>query len=115
MADKPIEAQVRHHSNVAIIDLQGEVDGFAESALNAAYAQATRDKPASILLNFKNVDYINSTGIALIVGLMAQARKSGTKFLAAGLSDHYMEIFRLTRLSDFMSIYPDETAALADA
>jgi anti-anti-sigma factor len=66
-----------------------------------------------ILLNFSDVDYINSTGIALIVGLLAQARKSHRKLVVYGLSDHYVQIFQITRLSDFMDIYQDELSALA--
>ena len=57
-----------------------------------------------ILLNFQEVDYINSTGIALIVGLLAQARKSHRRLVVCGLSEHYQEIFRITRLSDFIEI-----------
>jgi anti-sigma B factor antagonist len=34
--------------------------------------------------------------------------------LSCGLSDHYKEIFKITRLADFLQIYPDEAAALAD-
>jgi hypothetical protein len=30
------------------------------------------------------------------------------------MSDHYVEIFRITRLVDFMSVFPDEAAALAE-
>ena len=59
------------------------------------------------------MDYINSTGIALIVGVLAQARKAGCRLLTTGLSSHYVEIFHITRLADFMSIYPDEASALA--
>jgi anti-anti-sigma regulatory factor len=61
------------------------------------------------------VDYINSTGIALIVGLLARARASRRRLLAYGLSDHYVEIFNITRLSDFVSVLPDEKSALAEA
>jgi len=61
------------------------------------------------------VDYINSTGIALIVGLLAKARASKRCLLAYGLSDHYVEIFNITRLSDFVSILPDEESALSEA
>ena len=68
-----------------------------------------------VLLNFADVDYINSTGIALIVSILAQARKAHMPLITAGLSEHYQEIFRITRLADFMSIYPDEAAALAAA
>ena len=60
------------------------------------------------------MDYINSTGIALIVGLMAQARKSNRRLLTYGLSDHYVEIFRITRLADFIGIFPNEQSALDD-
>ena len=60
------------------------------------------------MLDFAAVDYINSTGIALIVGLLAEARKTGQEVQARGLAEHYREIFRITRLSDFMTILDDE-------
>jgi anti-sigma B factor antagonist len=61
------------------------------------------------------VDYINSTGIALIVGLLAKARASRRSLLACNLSQHYVEIFNITRLSDFVSVFPDEESALSEA
>ena len=64
--------------------------------------------PSVALLDFSSVDYINSTGIALIVGILADARKSGQEVRASGLAGHYREIFRITRLSDFMTILDDE-------
>jgi anti-anti-sigma factor len=106
------EASVRSQPSVAIVDLHGEINAFAEEALNAAYAEAEKRGTQVILLNFTDVDYINSTGIALIVGLLARARKSRLRLLAYGLSDHYVEIFQITRLVDFMSIFPDEKSAL---
>ena len=106
---------VRQEAGVAIIDLHGEINGLAEEALNAAYAKAESQDPDTILLNFSGVDYINSTGIALIVGLLARARKSHRRLLTCGLSDHYVEIFQITRLADFMRIFPDEESALAGA
>ena len=115
MSDSHFEATVRRRTGTAIIDLRGEADAFAEEALSAAYTEATREDPPAVLLNFREVDYINSTGIALIVALLAQARKSRRKVLACGLSDHYQEIFQITRLADFMSIFPDEESAMADA
>ena len=113
MPAKRLEAHVRQQPGVAIVDLEGEIDSFAEDALNAAYAKAESKNANVILLNFSKVDYINSTGIALIVGLLARARKSKRHLLACGLSDHYVEIFQITRLVDFMSVFPDETSALA--
>jgi anti-anti-sigma factor len=115
MATKALEATVRQQGAVAVIDLRGEIDSFGEEALTTAYAEAERRNPPAVLLNFSAVEYINSTGIALIVGLLARARKSGRRLLTTGLSSHYVEIFTITRLADFMHIYPDEATALAQA
>ncbi len=114
MATIPFEAAARHRDGVAVIDLRGEIDRGAEEALNTAYVRAVDDDPAAILLNFNDVEYINSTGIALIVGLLARARKEGRSITAYGLSDHYKEIFQITRLSDFMAIFDDEESAVTE-
>jgi anti-anti-sigma factor len=119
MPARKFEAAVRRvqggnePSGMAIIDLHGEIGLSAADALDAAYAQAGSRNPAAILLNFDDVDYINSTGIALIVGLLGKARRADRRLMVCGLSEHYMEIFRITRLAEFMSVFPDEASALA--
>lgn len=112
MEHKIFGASLRPTDSGVIIDLSGDIDGGAEAALNGAYAQAEAAGSDPVLLNFAKVGYINSTGIALIVGLLAQARKSRRKLVTCGLSEHYQEIFRITRLSDFMGMYDDEASAL---
>lgn len=89
------------------VRLTGEINRDAEPQLEAAYAQA-RDR--AVTLDFSAVDYINSTGIALIVALLARARADGVTVRARGLSDHYREIFEITRLADFMDIIDDKGA-----
>jgi anti-sigma B factor antagonist len=114
MAVRHLEAEVRQERGRAILDLRGEINGFAQEVLDAAYSEAESNDPETILLNFEEVDYINSTGIALIVGLLARARVSKRRLVAFGLSDHYVEIFNITRLSDFMSVFPDEQSAMSE-
>jgi anti-anti-sigma factor len=106
MAATEFAAQVRHEDGVAVLDLSGDVSSGAEQKLLEAYAQTGGE--AVVLLDFSAVDYINSTGIALIVGLLAQARAAGQEMQARGLAEHYREIFRITRLSDFMTILDDD-------
>ena len=112
MLNRPFEAQVRSQSGAVTIDLHGEINAFAEADLNAVYTEAEGYASDRIILNFSDVSYINSTGIALIVGMLARARKAHRQMVVFGLSDHYVEIFQITRLADFMTIYPDETSAL---
>jgi anti-sigma B factor antagonist len=81
--------------------------------LTAASQQAIADGTAqTVVLDFARVGYINSTGIALIVSVLAQARAQGRKVVASGLSEHYREIFDITRLSDFIEVFGDLDAAL---
>ncbi len=114
MNTNTFSAQVREENQQVVIDLQGEINVQADQALNQAYAEASGHDPEVIALNFSGVDYINSTGIALIVGLLAQARKMHRRLIVFGLSDHYVKIFQITRLSDFMDIFEDEASALAN-
>jgi anti-sigma B factor antagonist len=112
-ATHSLNSQVRVFRKKAIIDLIGEINGLAEHELSDAYDQAVSASANPIVLNFSQVEYINSTGIALIVGLLAKARKARIKVAVFGLSAHYQEIFEITRLVDFMDIFPDEASALS--
>lgn len=113
MAQHLFEARLRQISGKVIIDLLGEINAFADADLDEAFTRAEATDCPDILLNFSEVSYINSTGIALIVSLLARARKKNRRLLVCGLSDHYIEIFQITRLTDYMIIYPDEVEALA--
>jgi anti-sigma B factor antagonist len=115
MAAKLFGATVRSHDGVAVIDLSGEVNAGADAQLEAAYSEAASTGATSILLNFEAVDYINSTGIALIVGLLARSKKERRDVLACGLSEHYRKIFEITRVADFMHLYQDEQTAIKQA
>jgi anti-sigma B factor antagonist len=88
----------------ARLAMRGDVDVAADEALAAAYQEAAGTGATSVVLDFDRVDYINSTGIALIVRLLAEARRDHREVIAIGLSEHYREIFRITRLSDYLTI-----------
>jgi anti-anti-sigma factor len=108
MATAELEARVRDEGETAVIELAGDIDRDAEAALDAAYSQV--EQARSVVLDFTRVEYINSTGIAVIVGLLARARRNGQSLAARGLTDHYRQIFEITRLADFMTILDGEGA-----
>jgi len=112
MTTHELEVAVRERNGVAVIDMTGDVNSSAEAALDTAYDEATANATKDVALNFEDVDYINSTGIALIVGLLAKARRDSIDVRAFGLSEHYRGIFEITRLVDFMTITDDEDGAL---
>jgi anti-sigma B factor antagonist len=96
--------EIRRQGERVDVVLAGRIDRDAATALDAAFAAASALGPASIQLDFTDVDYINSTGIALIVSVLARARAQRIGVRAAGLTEHYRHIFEITRLSDFIEI-----------
>jgi len=111
MAETVERAVVRRRDGVTVIDMPAHIDITSEAALDTAYSEVSLK--GAVLLNFTGTQYINSSGIALIVGILARARKQSRPIGAYGLSDHYREIFEVTRLADFMGLYGDEQAAIA--
>ena len=107
------EADVRSNGSAVVIALRGDINAAADAVLKKAWEDAAAQSPKTVVLNFENVEYINSTGIALIVSILAEARKGQIEVRACGLSDHYKHIFEVTRLADFMPMFDDETAAVA--
>lgn len=99
----------------AILDIQGEVNANAESALMAAYAEATANGVRSIILNFAGMEYMNSSGIGLLVTLLVRANRQRQRLLAFGMSEHYRQIFELTRLNEAIALFPSEEEAIAAA
>ena len=116
MPEAKVSMTVRHLNPVAsIIDIQGEVSGFAEQVLMAAYTEAAQPGTHYIILNFTGMEYMNSSGIGLLVTLLIRINRQKQRMLAYGLSEHYKHIFEMTRLDDAIGIHDTEAAALADA
>ena len=104
-------ATLRELPPLTVIDLGGEVTTFAEDAVNGAYKRASEQGARHILLNFKDVEYINSAGISVIIGLLTEARKSDQTLMITGLTPHYTKIFQMMGLAQYAPLYESEEAA----
>ena len=100
---------------VAVLDISGEITAFSEEALMDAYAASASDGTKAVILNFTALEYMNSGGIGLLVTVLVRANRAKQKLLAFGLSEHYRQIFELTRLDEAIGIFDTETDAVAAA
>lgn len=108
-----MNATVRKLSaSASVIDIHGDITAQAEESLMAAYSQASQGNTKTIILNFEGLDYMNSSGIGLLVTMLIRVQRQKQRLLAFGLSEHYQQIFELTRLNEAIAIYDDETAAV---
>ena len=104
---------VRRQGPASIVDIKGDVTAGSEPVLMQAYESAGDSK--SIVLNFSELDYMNSGGIGLLVTLLVRANRQSQHLMAFGLSDYYRQIFKLTRLDEAVGIHDSEQAALSAA
>jgi anti-sigma B factor antagonist len=113
MGEVRTRADVRQISDLtAVIDVKGDVTAASESVLMAAYEKAIMQGARRLVLNFGGLEYMNSGGIGMLVTLLIRANRQHKKLAAFGLSDHYREIFELTRLDEAIAIYDSEQTAL---
>ena len=116
MPEAQIKMNVREAGeNASIIDIQGELTAFAEDVLMDAYNQATDGQVRAIILNFEELEYMNSSGIGLLVTLLIRINREKQRLLTYGLSDHYRSIFQITRLDDAIAIHDSEVEAVRAA
>ncbi|MDQ3237679.1 MAG: STAS domain-containing protein [Actinomycetota bacterium] len=116
MPQAQITMDVRRVSaKVSVVDVKGELTAFAEGVLMDAYGQASEGGVRGIVMNFEGLEYMNSSGIGLLVTLLIRVNREKQKLLIYGLSDHYQSIFQITRLDDAIAIHDSEEDAVKAA
>ena len=116
MPQAQVTMDVRKVSDgVSVIDVKGELTAFAEGVLMDAYGQASDGRVHAIVLNFEGLEYMNSSGIGLLVTLLIRINREKQRLITYGLSEHYRNIFQITRLDDAIGIYDSEEEAIRAA
>jgi anti-sigma B factor antagonist len=116
MTEGSLIADVRElSSRASVIDLKGDVTASAERTLADAYTKASGKFTRTIVLNFSGLEYMNSGGIGMLVTLLVRANRQRQRLVAFGLSEHYRQIFELTRLDEAIGIFDTEAEAFAEA
>ena len=99
----------------SVLRIEGDVTSASETDLMAAYGRAVADGASAVVLDFSRLAYMNSGGIGLLVTLLVRAQRAGGRLVATGLSEHYRQIFELTRLDEAIEIKDDLSQAVAAA
>jgi len=112
MLEDELTVSTRQRDGVAIIDLIGDVTTFAEEKINNAYREATSQGAKQVLVNFRQNDYINSAGIAILIGIVQEVNRHNQKLAFSLPSQHFQKIFRMVGLAQYAGIYQSEDEAL---
>jgi len=114
MTNKDIEVAVSEKNDVSIINIKGDVTAITGEAIEDTYHKISTDGAKKILLYFDKDGYINSGGIAILIGIASEGMKNQQKIRITGLSSHFQKIFHMVGLTKYTEIFPSEELALRD-
>jgi len=115
MSEGALSMDIRQiDTRTSIMDIKGDITAASEKPLTDAYNEVSGGT-RSIILNFTGLEYMNSSGIGLLVTMLVRANRQNQKVFAFGLNEHYRQIFELTRLDEAIGICSNEPEALGAA
>jgi anti-sigma B factor antagonist len=94
---------------VSVLRFSGDISSSSHDALLGTYETVSKTEP--VLLDFSKVDYINSSGIALVIQMLMEANKNSQKIAAFGLTPHFQKVFTMVGITKYASLFPDEASA----
>ena len=96
---------------VSVLRFSGDISSSSHDALLGTYETVSKTEP--VLLDFTKVDYINSSGIALVIQMLIEAANSGQKVFAFGLSPHFTQVFTMVGITKYAGLFAGQAEALA--
>lgn len=112
--NKELQLEVTTKGDVSVVAIRGDLTAVSGGSVEDAYQGMTLGGVRKILLLFSKDCYINSGGIAILIGIASAARKTGQTIRVAGLSDHFLKIFHMMGLTKYVAVFPTEEEALKD-
>jgi anti-anti-sigma factor len=98
---------------VTVLRFEGDIASTSKDAVLGTYQGLPKNSVKTVLLDFTKVDYINSSGIALVIQLLMEATNAGQKVVAFGLSAHFVKVFTMVGITKYAGLFPGQTEAMA--
>ena len=98
---------------VTVLRFSGDISSASQDAILGTFSRLPASDRGRLLLDFTKVDYINSSGIALVIQLLMQASKAGESVAIFGLTPHFQKVFTMVGITKYAQIHADEQAASA--
>jgi anti-anti-sigma factor len=112
--NKDIQVSISQKDDVSILQIKGDVTAMTGESIEEAYQKVSKGGAQKILLYFDKDGYINSGGIAILIGIASESRKNGQTVRLTGLSGHFQKIFNMVGLTKYTEIFQTEELALKD-
>jgi anti-sigma B factor antagonist len=99
-------------TTTTILDLDGEVDVYTAPMLKEAMTRQVDGGKKNLIVNLQQVEYLDSTGLGILIGGVKRLRESQGTLKMFGASPRITRIFDITGLNAIFDVYATEQDAL---
>ena len=111
-----MQISMRRLDKITIFDITGHIDLANSPEIRKTLLKELKElKTPRVIMNLKNVKYIDSSGVASLVEGLKAARDMKSRFILFGLSPSAKEVLQLSRLLKVFEVYDDEEQAVTSA
>jgi len=113
-----LEHNIRRTGDVTILDLDGRISltdslwAASGKALGQVIRELVKNGERKILLNVKNVSYIDSSGIGELMGALTSVQRQGGQLKLMNPNPRIVDLLQITRLNTLFDIKNDENSAV---
>ena len=107
-----MQVKVRETNGVTVVGVTGDIDINTSPDIKKSFDEVVREKKEKVVIDFKDVGYVDSSGLATLVEILKKLRAYGGRLKLAGLSDKVLGLFEITKLSKLFDINGDEAGAI---
>jgi anti-sigma B factor antagonist len=106
-----MKTATREQTGTTIVDVTGDIDMGTSPGLRKTLLESLKKTPR-LIVNMRDVRYVDSSGIASLVEVLKEARNKEKRLVLFGLSGPVHEVLQLTRLTKIFEIRETEEEAL---
>lgn len=115
MSSSPFEVTVQQHAGAVQVSMIGELDISTAPRLEDELRRVEAERPGLIVLDLKQLTFMDSTGLRLLITADARARQDARQLAIVKGNEMVQRVLRLTRLDERLNIVDDASTALQGA
>jgi anti-sigma B factor antagonist len=101
---------VTRHSQWAVVEVRGDLDADAAPALRHLLAEMIEHDAGDLALDLSGIEFIDPTGLGVLVGILKRAERRGTTIVAVGARLGVRRILEMASLDRLLPTYPSADA-----
>jgi anti-sigma B factor antagonist len=100
-----MQAHESEHNGLRVVELEGEIDLARSPELRQVLDVHAKEKTPALALDFRGVNFIDSSGLATLIEYCRHAQEFGGKYAIFGLTERVRIVFEIVRLNEILPLY----------